>query len=312
VTLSIYPLQRPQEKGIPESQGAQNTSTTENTNSTQKPSQPHPQAAPTTSQPPTSTNQSNGNSEAENVHVQRWIEIFTGVLAGVGVLQLVVMFLTWMVYRRQAGIMEQQRATMQSQWTTMQGQLSQMAGAERQTERLITEAKKSADAAKESADEMRMANKINLESLQAVQRAYISFQMQHLKVRRWVDLKGDTQGWSFDIPIENTGNTPTRELAVHVNWIAQDCKLQNGELPDNFDYPDQGDSNNLSPDLPAKARPNFNTLDISKNWIERLHGKQVRLFFYGWSTYRDAFENTLSIERSSAVNSSFFRSLERI
>ena len=57
---------------------------------------------------------------------QRKLLWFTGILAGVAILQLVVMFLTWLVYRRQAGIMEQQRATMESQWTTMQGQLSQM------------------------------------------------------------------------------------------------------------------------------------------------------------------------------------------
>jgi hypothetical protein len=106
VALAIQPSQAPPEERVAKSQGAKNTSTTENTNSTQKPSQPHPQAPPTSSQPSTHTNQSNGNSEAENVQVQRWIEVFTGVLACVGVLQLVVMFLTWRVYSRQAHLME--------------------------------------------------------------------------------------------------------------------------------------------------------------------------------------------------------------
>jgi hypothetical protein len=80
------------------------------------------------------------------------IEIFTGVLAAVGVLQLVVMFLTWLVYRRQAGIMDQQRETMQSQWTTMRGQLGQMELSSNQTDQLIQHAEKSAEAAKASAD----------------------------------------------------------------------------------------------------------------------------------------------------------------
>ncbi len=65
---------------------------------------------------------------------------FTGILALVGVLQLVVMFLTWRVYSRQAGIMEKQRAMMEGQWATMQGQLAQMDRAGQQTEQLIKQA----------------------------------------------------------------------------------------------------------------------------------------------------------------------------
>jgi hypothetical protein len=113
VALAIQPSQAPQEKGAAKGHSAQNTSTTENTNSTQKPSQPHPQAMPPASQPTAHTNQSNGTSEAENVQVQRWIEIFTGVLASVGVLQLVVMFFTLRVYSRQAGIMARQADLME-------------------------------------------------------------------------------------------------------------------------------------------------------------------------------------------------------
>jgi len=140
VTLASQPLQIPQEKRASESQGAQSTSTTENSNSAQRPPQ-QPQPASATSQKPANTNQPNGDSETENIRVQRRIEVFTGVLATVGVLQLVVMFLTWLVYRRQAGIMDQQRATMQSQWTTMQGQLAQMQASGGQTDALIAHAK---------------------------------------------------------------------------------------------------------------------------------------------------------------------------
>src|SRR5664279_3009884 len=50
----------------------------------------------------------------EDAQTQGRIVIFTGLLVVVGFLQVAVMFLTWLVYRRQAGIMEQQRATMES------------------------------------------------------------------------------------------------------------------------------------------------------------------------------------------------------
>ena len=65
----------------------------------------------TASQLSAATAQANADSNAENSNAQRRMEIFTGVLAGVGVLQFVVMFLTWMVYRRQAGIMKTQIET---------------------------------------------------------------------------------------------------------------------------------------------------------------------------------------------------------
>jgi hypothetical protein len=47
----------------------------------------------------------------EDRATQRKLIWFTGVLAGVGVLQLLVMFLTWLVYRRQAAIMTRQTDT---------------------------------------------------------------------------------------------------------------------------------------------------------------------------------------------------------
>jgi hypothetical protein len=91
--------------------------------------------------------------------IQRKLTWFTGILAVVGVLQLIVMFLTWRVYSRQAGIMEQQRETMQNQWTTMQGQLTQMVNAGQKTDSLIAQTviqtEKTgiaANAAKQSAD----------------------------------------------------------------------------------------------------------------------------------------------------------------
>ena len=147
MALAAQPPQSPQEKGIPKSQGTKNAPTTENANNTQKPSQPHPQDTVTAAQPSANTNQSSANSETENVQVQRRIEIFTGVLAGVGALQLVVMFLTWLVYKRQAGEMRRsrhemrrQRHVMFGQYKAMRDQIAQMEQAGKQTAELIKQA----------------------------------------------------------------------------------------------------------------------------------------------------------------------------
>jgi hypothetical protein len=150
MALSFQPLQGPHEKGAPKGGGTQDAATSEHANKSQEP--PHPASVPlidpatgerieidpetgerirkttapvlpTASQPTAVRNETDADRDASGVNIQRKIEVFTGVLAVVGVFQLAVMFLTWRVYARQAGIMEQQRATMQSQWTTMQGQL---------------------------------------------------------------------------------------------------------------------------------------------------------------------------------------------
>jgi hypothetical protein len=59
------------------------------------------------------SNQATGSQMAseEDRITQRKLTWFTGVLAGVGVLQLFVMFLTWLVYRSQATIMTRQTET---------------------------------------------------------------------------------------------------------------------------------------------------------------------------------------------------------
>ena len=113
MALSLQPLQSPKEKGASESGSAQNAATPKHANKPQAVPRALPQNTAFTSQPSAQTDGSYASSEAENEHVQRRIEIFTGVLAGVGVLQLVVMFFTLRVYSRQAGIRARQADLME-------------------------------------------------------------------------------------------------------------------------------------------------------------------------------------------------------
>src|SRR5712692_1130147 len=73
---------------------------------TQSPVRSESQRSGTTTGTHTQTS-SKGTSD-EDRSTQRKLTWFTGVLAGVGVLQLLVMFLTWLVYRRQAHEMRRQ------------------------------------------------------------------------------------------------------------------------------------------------------------------------------------------------------------
>jgi len=90
---------------------------------------------------------SNENHSSSDIDIQRKIEVFTGLLVVVGFLQVGVMVLQWLMYRRQAKIMAHQAHEMTQQRVTMHGQLDEM---EAQTTILndsVAAANKSANAA---------------------------------------------------------------------------------------------------------------------------------------------------------------------
>lgn len=150
IIVAQQPAQTPETQRAAEANHAKSTSHTKTTKSNQSPSA---QPSPALTQTPVATesqrsaataNDHTGTSSQqasdEDRSTQRKLTWFTGVLAGVGVLQLVVMFLTWLVYRRQAREMRRQRHEMRRQrhvmfrqWqamgvqaTHMESQLSEM------------------------------------------------------------------------------------------------------------------------------------------------------------------------------------------
>ena len=181
--LSQHPAEAPKDKRTTEANRAKSTAHAKNAESNQIPSAqptPAPAQAPVATESQRSAATANDHTRTstqqtsdEGRSTQRKLTCFTGVLATVGVLQLVVMFLTWLIYRRQAREMRRQRhemvrqrtelsgqrAAMESQLETMQGQLAAMKESAGQTDRLIEQAGKqveqltiSAEAAKNSAD----------------------------------------------------------------------------------------------------------------------------------------------------------------
>jgi hypothetical protein len=116
-------------------------------------------SAPDPEAPVAMVSQQNTATANEDRTTQRKLTLFTGVLAGVGLLQLVVMFLTWLVYRRQAHEMMRQRHEMRRQrrisflqWRAMRAQLREAAKQSGILEKSVSAAQSSADAARISAD----------------------------------------------------------------------------------------------------------------------------------------------------------------
>ena len=106
------PAKAPKSSQAAESNNANSACRTQETNGNQQqPAQAKPERH---SDSTTANNQmATGSQKAskEDRATQSKLIWFTGVLAGVGVLQLLVMFLTWLVYRRQAAIMTRQTET---------------------------------------------------------------------------------------------------------------------------------------------------------------------------------------------------------
>jgi hypothetical protein len=119
--LAQQPAKAPKSPRAAEPNNAKSASRTQETKENQQQStEAAPASVETSAKPESHGHQTAGSNQAatgsqmaseEDRATQRKLTWFTAVLAGVGVLQLFVMFLTWLVYRRQATIMTRQTET---------------------------------------------------------------------------------------------------------------------------------------------------------------------------------------------------------
>jgi hypothetical protein len=132
------------------------------------------------------------------------------------------------------------------------------------------------------------SNKINRESLESVQRAFIFVNpVPEIQTAN----TGSSQLTLFNFWMENAGVTPTKKLSAHISWV----RSYNGTpLPRDFAFPDAGtDSQDSSVSVigPKNKFP-LSVGPIPRDFMERLYKHEVRLFTYGWVKYNDVFENT--------------------
>jgi hypothetical protein len=164
----------------------------------------------------------------------------------------------------------------------------------------------SADAAKQSADRSKEANTIARESLESVQRAYLTFppspQMIVLNLPSGPVV-------TFEMPVENSGNTEAHRVRDRVS-----CVTPLGALPNSFNFPDRSTKYCGNPwmatgasVIPAKGNLFSQKVQVDikivNEFIQQNQGPfQGRLglpshptrtiTFYGWVTYRDIFKTT--------------------
>src|ERR1700674_540954 len=167
--LAAQPAKTPKNKGTAEANSTQSAPHTEQTKNDQKQATqpaPAPAQAPVVTEgkgnPATANHATGANNQQtsdDDLRIQRKLALFTGALVVVGVLQTIVMYLTWRIYRRQAHEMRRQRHEMRRQrhvmyrqWKAMRAQLGQMESAGEQTDKLIEHAENQANAMLEVAE----------------------------------------------------------------------------------------------------------------------------------------------------------------
>jgi hypothetical protein len=236
----------------------------------------------------TNNQQETKQTSDEDHSTQRKLTWFTGVLAAVGALQLVVMFLTWIVYRRQAREMRrqrhemrQQRHVMHLQWGAMKGQLAHMGTQVSEMQKQTHHLEDSVAAAKVSAD---VAARVSIPTL-----AIENFESGDMGS---ADLEATLQFPKVRVAIKNHGQTP----AFLRSWtIVFTCE----ELPDAPDYSigkscgivlekevvEPGGSYTL-PELDFRHRP-----EISLDDVRAIIDLKKVLWAYGSIAYYDLFGN---------------------
>jgi hypothetical protein len=133
-------------------------------------------------------------------------------------------------------------------------------------------------------DQMIESNKINRDSLQTVQRAFVF--ASDIEPRPIENAVGFMVKW------QNSGTTPTRDLHMHVSYLA----TPNIPLPDDFSFPDlwtEGAPHvNVLSVIGPKATMGSPAGPIQTPIIDAVYERRQRLYFWGWAEYKDVFENT--------------------
>ncbi len=184
------------------------------------------------------------------------------------------------------------------QLKVMGGQLAEMQGSGKQTDQMLclirqqleqitkqtTDTHELATQAKNQADRTKEIAETSRDALISVQRAFV-FAIGFEGVRI-----GDPNDATkiayldFSITWENNGTTPTRHMTQHYSWLTPI-----DPLPDNYSYPDLGDTKLIPVTLGPKAVGHTTPIRIPADTITRIVNHQQHLYIWGWVRYRDIF-----------------------
>jgi hypothetical protein len=106
------------------------------------------------------------------------------------------------------------------------------------------------------------------------------------------------KGWAFTYQMENSGNTPARNVRHYINSNLSRSNVTWERLPGNFTFPDNPSSGGPFPNSVMNAGLHIiapqQKLDFTQLWIptdvlERVTAGTAHVYFWGWVAYDDVF-----------------------
>ncbi len=128
------------------------------------------------------------------------------------------------------------------------------------------------------------SNKINRESLESVQRAFVVFS-PNAEVGTTVDQHRKVVAWQAHVPMKNAGSTGTKRLRDNISFHTSKTPL-----PENFSFPDTSDV--MGGVLGPKDEVQLRTNDIPIGDVILASQKLAHIYVYGWGAYRDVFSQS--------------------
>jgi hypothetical protein len=137
---------------------------------------------------------------------------------------------------------------------------------------------------KTSADAADTSAKTAKDALTKGQRAFVYFSPDVLGNAN-INKSAKKLYWIFRVPIQNSGDTPTRRMEDHIS-----AQVFDGEIPDGFAYSDRGNTKSyavvLGPKQGFYSGPALVDADDAKSvWLGKKH-----LYLWGWARYKDVFQ----------------------
>ncbi len=140
------------------------------------------------------------------------------------------------------------------------------------------------------------SNEINRETLQSVQRPFVS--ILSMEGMREID---PTTNRIVQVHLsftwQNSGNTPTKNLRAHVNHTFEPGSSMETSLPNDFTFPDFWAPNEDHAGTPifvspGKGTATYEAVILSAADAEAVFQKKESAYFWGWARYQDTFPGT--------------------
>ena len=175
---------------------------------------------------------------------------------------------------------------MREQTAAMQAQLSEMKSGGIETGKLITATEKIANSTEDSVAQNKAALDATIEISRLGQRAWVT--AKGIEIEKLPPKSGYQEVvWQFRAIGENIGATPTKNARSHVSF-----QFGPEKMPKDFRFPDLGSNENTPVVIGPKSSIGSSLLNVDANISKAVQARRMHLYFWGWMSYRDIFENT--------------------